>query len=104
MDVEQLRDFCLSLDGSEEAPHFEKIAWKRKGKIIATLQPENPEVCIKLEPDQQLELGEQYPLHSRPVPNKWGEKGWTLLNYQKLPDTVLKEWIRLAWQGKEKTK
>lgn len=79
-----LRNFALSFPETSEEPHFEKISFRVKGKIFVTFDQANNKACVKLsEIDQDV-----FTLANRtiiyPVDNKWGKKGWTFVEMEKV--------------------
>jgi len=73
------RQLALSFEGAEEQPHFEKPSYRIKKKIFLTLDEKNNRACIKLaeiEQDIFCTIDKQM---IYPVPNKWGQQGWTLI-------------------------
>lgn len=73
------RTLALSFPEATEAPHFEKISFRVKGKIFATCDEKNNRACLKLsETNQDLfSLADKSIVY--PVNNKWGKQGWTLV-------------------------
>ena len=53
-----------------------------------------------LTPDQQAGLIEDASEIFLPVPNKWGEKGVTLVRLAKVKPDVLAGALRMAWSNK----
>jgi predicted DNA-binding protein (MmcQ/YjbR family) len=75
--IAAFRKIALSLAGTEEALHFENPAFLVKGKIFATLNESPGRATLKLVPEQQEVLTSAEPAVFQPVPNFWGQKGWT---------------------------
>ena len=65
MDVESLRNYCLSKTGVEETQPFgpDTLVYKVGGKVflIAPLGAEQFQFNVKCDPDKAVELREQYP-------------------------------------------
>ena len=65
MDIEQLRDSCLSLPGTTESFPFgpQTLVFKVLGKMYAATNLEDEEfrVNLKCDPDRAVELRETYP-------------------------------------------
>lgn len=91
---------ALAFPGTEENPHFERAAFKVvKKRIFATLLESKQSANIVLSPAEQSEfcaLGEQ---GIYPVPNKWGEKGWTTFELSHLPDELVVAALELAYNA-----
>lgn len=97
MTNEDFRQLALSFPGTEEAPHFERRAFKVTGKrIFATLLEQENTANLKLSlKDQQVfcEYGEEI----YPVPNKWGEQGWTTFELPDFPGQLMLTALEAAY-------
>ena len=84
-----------------EGSHFHVADFRTGGKIFATLAYEK-DGCgvLLLTPEQQAGLTEDAPEIFLPVPNKWGEKGATLVRLAKVKPDVLEGALRMAWINK----
>jgi predicted DNA-binding protein (MmcQ/YjbR family) len=64
MDVEQLREYCLTKPGAEETFPFgeETLVFKVNGKIflLVSLEKQPLQFNVKCDPEKALELREQY--------------------------------------------
>ena len=63
MNVEQFRDYCLSLKAVEETFPFDEktLVFKVEGKMFALLDVDNFKFAnLKCDPDKSIELREQY--------------------------------------------
>ncbi len=64
MDIENLRDSCLKVPGSEECFPFDEVTlvFKVMGKMFALIPLDAEDLCISLkcDPDYSIELREQY--------------------------------------------
>jgi hypothetical protein len=94
---EQIRHWCLEIEGVEEMPHFEKTSFRIKKKIFATLGPDG-RVCLKLNPDEQNLFGLFDPTAVYPVPNRWGKMGWTFAEPERIPEETMKDLILSAYR------
>ena len=65
MDVEQLREYCISRPGVEEGFPFgtDTLVFKTNGKIflLVSLNKQPLQFNVKCDPEKALELREQYP-------------------------------------------
>lgn len=69
---------ALSFPETETYPHFDRVAFKVKGRrIFATLLEREGAANIVLTVEEQKEFCRAGKENIFPVPNKWGEKGWT---------------------------
>ncbi|KIC90389.1 MmcQ/YjbR family DNA-binding protein [Flavihumibacter sp. ZG627] len=93
-----VRNIALSLEGTVELPHFEKTSFRLKKKIYATMDEKMQVVTIKLnEIDQSIFVAIDKVMIYR-VPNKWGLKGWTIIDLKKVNMELLEEALGKAWQ------
>ncbi|WP_108809897.1 MmcQ/YjbR family DNA-binding protein [Sphingorhabdus sp. Alg231-15] len=92
----ELRDLVLALDGVTEKPHFDRAAFKVK-RNFATLAPDKSTVNLLLLPEEQELRCELHPDGFTPVPNKWGERGWTIMSLDGVDIDVASSAIEAAW-------
>lgn len=100
-------DMALSFPGTEQIPHFERIGFRvTKKRMFATYLAENNTANIFLTPEEQSIFCEMNAAHIYPVPNKWGEKGATTFELNKLPKELIIEALFSAYSDviKSKTK
>jgi hypothetical protein len=96
---------ALSFPGTGQAPHFERIGFKVLGKrMFATYLAKNNTSNIFLTPEEQhvfckMSIGNIYP-----VPNKWGEKGATTFELNKVPKEIVLEALLSAYNEVMKSK
>ncbi len=96
-DAETLRRIALSLEGTTEAPHFDRAAFKVK-RIYATLAPDRLTANIRFSPDEQQMKCEMLPEAFSPLPNAWGAQGWTVATLAILDEADLRDALELAWK------
>src|SRR3954471_22061144 len=72
--AKDLRAIALSLEGTTEAPHFDRAAFKVK-RIFATLASDGKSANLMLTPDEQEFKCMMAPDAFAPVPNAWGKRG-----------------------------
>lgn len=94
--ADDLRRIALSLEGTEEAPHFDRASF-RVARIYCTLAPDKQTANLNLTPDQQLMKMETHPEAFQPVPNSFGTKGWTTIILPELTQADLTDALTLAW-------
>jgi len=97
VDLEQAHTLLVSMPDAVEEAHFDKPAYKIKGKIFATFNIENKWVTLKLTPEQQNILCEDPAFY--PIPNKWGQMGWTHVDLNQVKKTHFAEAVDLAYQN-----
>ena len=98
MDIETLREYCLSIKGAEECFPFDEtvLVFKVMGKMIAYISIEPSDrgfsVNLKCDPDKAIELREKYHcVHPGYHSNK---RYWNMIYLDgDMSDNELKEWI-----------
>jgi hypothetical protein len=98
-----LRRIAMTLEGTSEAPHFDRAAFKVK-RIYATLAADGMTANLKLTPDEQEFKCMLAPEVFAPVPNAWGKQGWTTLTLAKATAADLKAALEMAWAHAVPTK
>jgi hypothetical protein len=92
-----LRRIALSLEGTTEAPHFDRAAFK-VARIYVTLAADGRTANFKFTPDEQEFKCMLAPDAFAPVPNAWGSQGWTTATLAKLGKADLKDALEAAHQ------
>ncbi|MCR5857685.1 MmcQ/YjbR family DNA-binding protein [Mesorhizobium sp. J428] len=92
-----LRQAALALDGTTEAPHFDRAAFKVK-RIYVTLAADGATANFKFTPDEQALKCEVAPDAFAAVPNAWGRQGWTTATLSALSEAELADALRMAWR------
>jgi hypothetical protein len=95
--AKDFRRIALSLEGTTEAPHFERTAFKVR-RIYATLAPDGRTANLMLTPDEQALKCEVAPDAFSPIPNAWGARGGTTAKLAKLSAEELRQALETAWQ------
>lgn len=99
------KTLALSYPSAEASPHFEKVAFKVKGKkIFATLHEATATAVLKLSPVDQSVFSDFGKEAVYPVPNKWGMQGWTTFELKKLPKALIQDALDTAYQEVTKAK
>ena len=96
-----LRRIALSLEGTTEAPHFDRAAFK-VARIYVTLAADGHTANFKFAPDEQEFKCMMAPEAFAPVPNAWGKQGWTSATLAALSTTELQDALETAWRHAEK--
>ena len=106
MDIEQVRDFTLSLLGVTEDQPFgdDVITYRIEGKIFLCLslgagqndmRDSEPRLALKLTPERNEELRE---LYSSVTPAwHWNKKHWSDVYYEQLEDDLVKAIIKESY-------
>ena len=95
--AKDLRRIALSLEGTREAPHFDRTAFKVV-RIYATLAADGRTANLKFTPDEQaLKCMTAAEAFSR-IANAWGDQGWTTVTLSAVTIAELKHALEMAWQ------
>jgi hypothetical protein len=92
-----LRRIAMSLEGTEEAPHFDRTAYK-VARIYVTLAPDKRTANFKFAPDEQELKCTVAPDAFTPIANAWGRQGWTAATLSKLSGPELRGALEMAWR------
>ena len=102
MNIEEVRDYTLSLPGVTEDQPFgdDVITFRLEGKIFVCLSlggsehdinDGNPRLALKLSPERNEELREQYAAVTPAW--HWNKKHWSDLYYEQVDDALVAAWI-----------
>ena len=106
MNIEQVRDYTLSLYGVTEDQPFgdDLITFRLEGKIFLCLSLGNsnydtigsePRLALKLSPERNEELRG---LFDAVTPAwHWNKKHWSDVYYEQVEDTLVQQWIRESY-------
>jgi predicted DNA-binding protein (MmcQ/YjbR family) len=83
MTLQEARTLALAFEEAVESPHFEKPSFRVNKKIFLTLDERNKRACVSLNEADQYAFHKLMPDVIYPVPNKWGQQGWTLIDLPK---------------------
>ena len=107
MNIEQVREYTLSLPGVTEDQPFgdDIITFRLEGKIFVCLwiggenydmKDSEPRLALKLAPDRNGELRAQF---SAVTPAyHWNKKHWSDVYYEQLDDSQVMEWIKESYR------
>ncbi len=93
---EDLRRIALTLEGTAEAPHFDRTAFRAR-RIYATLAPDGLTANLKFSRENQEFKCMLMPTAFAPVANAWGRQGWTVAHLSALDESDLRNALELAW-------
>jgi hypothetical protein len=95
--AQDFRRVALSLQGTIEAPHFDRTAFKVR-RIYATLAADGDTANLMFTPDEQALKCELAPDAFTPVPNAWGIRGATTAKLSALSVPELQDALTIAWR------
>ena len=100
MTAEEFRSLALSFPGTEDKPHFDRTAFKVvKRRTFATLHEPSRSANIVLSLSEQSAFGELGEAGIYPVPNKWGEKGWTTFELDNVSPDIVQAALEVAYEA-----
>jgi len=91
------RKLALAFEGVEEKPHFEKIAFRVKNKIFATIDVKAGKVVLKLSEIDQSVFSDNDSSVVYPVPGAWGQQGWTMVEMKKVRKDLFTDLLTTAY-------
>jgi predicted DNA-binding protein (MmcQ/YjbR family) len=97
IDLESAHEILTSMPEATEDAHFDKPSYKIKGKIFATFNIDNKWVTLRLTPEQQTIFCEDSSFY--PVPNKWGQLGWTHVDLNLVKKSAFTEGVITAYNN-----
>jgi hypothetical protein len=92
-----LHELALALEGVIATPHFDRTAFKVK-RIFVTLAADGLTANFKFTPDEQALKCAVMPEAFSPVPNAWGQQGWTVGVLAKMKKAELAVALETAWR------
>jgi hypothetical protein len=97
MTPDDVRRLALALLETSESAHMKRADFRVRGKIFATLHPDEQRAVVKLTSvDQQMRV-EAEPVVFAPVSGKWGLQGWTTINLTHSDEVTLQSALLAAW-------
>lgn len=96
-DRDDVRAIALGLEGTSEAPHHKRIAYKA-GRIYATVDAAGETVNLGLSPDEQAMKVEMASGVFSAVSGAWGAGGWTQVRLASISLPELEQVLRMAWE------
>lgn len=93
----EFRTLALALEGTTEAPHFDRTAFKF-ARIYATLAADGLSANLKLTRDVQELKCLTAPELFQPVDGGWGRMGWTSVALQLIGAEELASALAAAWK------
>jgi hypothetical protein len=105
MTSDEFRTLVRSFPHTEEAPHFDRAAFKvTKKRIFATLHPPSNTANMKLSEVDQSVFSDYGKDAIFKIPNKWGQQGWTTFVLDKVPYEVMQDALDCAYKEVFKVK
>jgi hypothetical protein len=99
LDCETVRELALALPEVEEQDHWGRPSFRVRGKIFATLWPDEQRAMLKLPPTEQAALIMLDPETFSAAPGTWGERGSTYVQLQTVEHAAFLAALKTAWRG-----
>jgi predicted DNA-binding protein (MmcQ/YjbR family) len=96
LNVEELREYCISLDGATESFPFDDVSlvFKVENKMFALLPLDEPElqIAVKCDPEKAIDLRDHY---AAVTPARHFNKTYwnTIYLNRDMSDKTVKQWI-----------
>jgi hypothetical protein len=98
VDQQTFAALALSFQDTEELPHFEKLSYRWRNKIFATLDTKLNRGMVQLTLiDQDVFSAFQSGSIFYPVPGGWGKKGSTFVDLTNVDPAMLKDALTCAY-------
>lgn len=94
---QEFKELALSFPETAQLTHFDKASFKVNNKIFATLSEKDHRACLKLSEIDQDVFSAFDKTIIYPVPNKWGKRGWTFVQLDKIQKETLTDALRVAY-------
>lgn len=98
MTANQFRKLALALPEAVEAEHMGHPDFRVRGKIFATLGPDDAWGMAKLPPEEQARLVQLEPDVYSPASGAWGRSGCTIIQLAGADKFTVKEALVAAWR------
>ena len=95
--AKDLRRMAMALEGTSEAPHFDRAAFKA-ARIYVTLAADGGSANFRFTPDEQEFKCMMAPEAFAALPKAWGRQGWTMATLSALSSAELESALETAWR------
>jgi hypothetical protein len=95
----QSRKLALSLPEAKQEMHMNHPDFRVRGKIFATIWPNDKFGMVKLTPGEQAALVQEDPNVFQPVKGYWGKKGATSVCLPLASEEIVKRALIAAWRN-----
>ena len=99
MNANEFRKVALRFPESVEQSHMGHPDFRVRGKIFATLGPDDDWGMAKLTPEQQAPLVAEQPAVFQPASGAWGRRGCTIIQLQQADKLIVRQTLLLAWRN-----
>ena len=99
MNAADFRQLALSLPEAAEASHMGHPDFRVRGKIFATLGPDEVWGMVKLTPEQQALFTRTEPDVFEPLNGAWGRRGCTYVHLEEASEPAVRQALADAWRN-----
>src|SRR5262245_38026133 len=99
MKADEFRKLALSFPEATEQQHMNHPDFRVRGKVFATLTPDEKIGMVKLNPDQQRSVMRDEPDIFYPAAGMWGKRGATMVQLKNADETTILEALTFAWSN-----
>ena len=99
MTADDFRELALSLPEASEDEHMDHPDFRVRGKIFATLAPNDEWGMVKLTPEQQATFVRTEPAVFQPIKGAWGRKGCTQVHLDAAEEPGVRQALIAAWRN-----
>jgi hypothetical protein len=97
--AQDFRRIALGMTDAVESAHMGHPDFRVNNRIFATLHADNKFGMVKLTPDQQERLVEEFPAAFAPESGAWGRSGCTSVRLEAVDWDALGDAMTLAWRN-----
>jgi hypothetical protein len=99
MTAQEFRELALSLPEATESAHMGHPDFRVRGKIFATLGPDDSWGMVKLTSEQQGLFVRTEPNVFHPVNGAWGRRGSTYVRLEPATEPSVRQALAAAWRN-----
>jgi hypothetical protein len=99
MTADEFRNLALSLPEAIESSHMDHPDFRVRGKIFATLGPDESWGMVKLTPEQQRQFILAEPEVFQPIRGGWGRRGATHVDLASANPRTVRAALANAWRN-----
>ena len=100
MTPDGFRKLALSLPDASEGEHMDHPDFRVRGKIFATIHPDDTWGVVMLTPSQQRQVVAADPEVFVPVKGGWGRRGATQIRLKSVTSPAARAALRQAWHNR----
>src|SRR3954471_21501442 len=95
----EFRSLALSFPEAAEAAHMDHPDFRVRGKIFATLGPDEDWAMVKVTPEQQALFLRTEPTVFHPASGAWGRRGATIIRLADAEEASVRQALDAAWRN-----